>query len=165
MRHRKHPMHENKSLRATAIRVGIRRKRGHGPLALNGKVGWDRGIKPISCDKDTLPVNAEPLGDAYHPECPAIAFFECPQCSAVEPSTEKAFQYKDPDAQHKCIVCQRKARVRYWKCTCRKLWHNREEHSIAPVYQPLCTPVSLPTTYRYPAMVLEEGKGDRMGNL
>ena len=35
---------------------------------------------------------------------------------------------------------------------------------IAPVTQPLCTPILLPTTYRCPIKVLEEEKGAIWGN-
>ena len=77
---------------------------------------------------DNLPVNGTPLEDAYHPENPTVAFFKCPTCVGVEPSLEKAFQYKDLDVSHTCVLCRKSSMVRNWKCECDILWHNCDEH-------------------------------------
>ena len=97
-------------------------------LKLKGKVGWDSTI-PILTHKDFVSTSWEPpRQDEYHPAQPNTAFFECPNCLKVEPSSCKDFQYNDLDIKHTCFMCNKHSAVKNWRCACGTRWYGCTTH-------------------------------------
>lgn len=93
-------------------------------LKLNGKVSWDCTI-PILTHEMSIKKGWEgpPTDHDEHPLQPDTAFFECPQCRMVEPSSCKALQHNNLDSKHKCSHCNKHSAVKLWKCKCGTRWH------------------------------------------
>ena len=70
-----------------------------------------------------------------HPPHPLTAFFECPRCHKVEPSTCKAFQYNDLDRKHKCARCQKTSIIKSWKCCCGIEWQRCAIHRYSTLLE------------------------------
>ena len=88
---------------------------------------------------DNGDVGVQPIQDAAHPNGPNVlhttAFFECPHCQKVEPSTCVTFQHIDLDKTQRCTACKHQSAVKLWKCTCGKTWHLCPKHKNTPVPQ------------------------------
>ena len=95
-------------------------------LKLKGKAGWDSTISPVTkpgrgdADSEIKDVHALSIRHII-PRC--TAFFNCPLCQRVEPSTCEAFQCQDLDKKQRCTSCKKRSPVKLWKCSCDKKWH------------------------------------------
>ena len=70
-----------------------------------------------------------------HPTHPLTAFFECPRCQKVEPSTCKVFQYNDIDRKHKCARCNKTSQIKSWKCGCGIEWQRCAIHRYSTLLE------------------------------
>jgi hypothetical protein len=104
-------------------------------LKLKGKVGWDSTIPQMAStgNGDNAPQAPEYAACSNVPR--NIAFFECPICQKVEPSTCAAFQHIDLDKKQLCTACLRQSAVKLWKCNCGKAWHICHVHKHMPLPQ------------------------------
>ena len=101
-------------------------------LKLKGKVGWDSTL-PQMATFGSGDVSAQPIeGAANLLVLHTTAFFKCPHCKKVEPSTCAAFQHIDLDKTQKCTACKHFSAVKLWKCSCGKAWHLCQMHKHTP---------------------------------
>ena len=93
-------------------------------LKLKGKVSWDSAI-PILTHTDIEVENWETFKPSDELRLPqrCVAFYACPRCKTVEPSSCGDFQTVDLDKKHKCFYCSINSEVKLWKCQCDSRWH------------------------------------------
>ena len=60
-----------------------------------------------------------------------VAFYTCPKCERVEPSSNNSFQLTDLDKKVKCKSCKHKSVAKRWTCQCKRKWHLCDTHSKA----------------------------------
>ena len=58
-----------------------------------------------------------------------LAFYKCPKCQRVEPSSTGAFQVNDLDKKIKCKHCRHQSAIKSWTCQCKRKWHLCGTHS------------------------------------
>jgi len=95
-----------------------------------------RGTQANACDPapsiyTTLDRNSCTWPKGHDPAAKTVAFYECPHCSKVEPSTLGTFQLADLDAKQICSSCRHRTALKLWKCKCNIKWHMCKTHKNA----------------------------------
>ena len=118
-------------------------------LKLNGKTSWDSTL-PVVHNEQDLDNRWDHIAIGSGPPEATITFFACPraQCSKVEPSSAKSFQYRDLDILMRCTSCKKGTAVRTWRCACDSPWHicgvHRTYHNCGKGTRPQCTKMDKP---------------------
>ena len=79
----------------------------------------------------TLDRNSCTWPKGHDPAAKTVAFYECPHCSKVEPSTLGNFQLADLDVKQLCSSCRHRTALKLWKCKCNIKWHMCKTHKNA----------------------------------
>ena len=95
-------------------------------LKLKGKVSWDSTIPILSHDYIwNASWEAVQSSDELRLPRLCVAFYKCPRCNMVEPSSCGDFQTVDLDKKHKCFYCSFNSEVKLWKCQGDTRWYVR----------------------------------------
>ncbi len=98
-------------------------------LSIKGKVGWDSDICQIANLSDVNVVSELEVGQPPCTDMRCLAFYSCPHCSKVEPSTNTAFQRIELDRKVRCTHCYHYQPVKLWNCECNVKWHLCQVHA------------------------------------
>ena len=104
-------------------------------LVLKGKVGWDSTIPIMTKTQSENSCWTTPTGDEDHTSIGNTAFYVCPLCKKVEPSSNSSFNYNDLDLNINCGRCKNKSGIKLWICSCETRWQTCQVHRYctAPV--------------------------------
>ena len=86
---------------------------------------------PPPCIFTTRDSNSCLWPNGHAPAAKIVAFFECPYCNKIEPSTQGNFQLADLDCKQLCSSCRHRTALKLWKCKCNTKWHMCKTHKNA----------------------------------